>query len=94
METIVDHESKVKRGKNVNEYREAVRSLIETEVKSVIDNEMKMAAQELLDEQRNAIREMVEENRVAIREAVEEEKKAIRSRIEEMRRSILNLGLG
>ena len=94
METIVDHERELKSGKDVNEYREAVRSLIKSEVKNVIDEEMKMAAQELLDEQRNAIKEMVEEHRVAIREAVEEEKKAIRSRIEEMRKSILNLSLG
>ena len=97
METIVEHEEKTEYGKtdsNVAEYREAVRKLIETEVKNVIDEEMKKAAQELLDEQRNAIRQMVEEHKIAIRQAVEEEKKAIRQRVEELRKSILKLGLG
>lgn len=76
-----------------DDYREAVRQLIEGEVKSVIDEEMRNAAQELLEEQRKAIRHMVEEQRRAIREAVEEEKKAIWQRVEELRKSIVKLGL-
>ncbi len=97
METTVDQGKEVKYGEtgtNVTEYREAVRKLIETEVRSVIDEDLRKAAQELLEEQRKAIREMVEEHRVAIREAVEEEKKAIRTRIEELKKSMLKLGLG
>ena len=94
METTVGHEKEVKFGKNVDEYREAVRNLIETEVKNVIDEEMRKAAQELLDEQRKAIRQMVEEHRTAIREAVEEEKKAIWARVDDLKKSILKLGLG
>jgi ATP-dependent Zn protease len=97
METTVDHEREVeydKVGGNANEYREAVRKLIETEVRNTIDEEMKKAAQELLDEQRKAIRQMVEEYKVAIREAVEDEKKAIWTRVEELKKSILKLGLG
>ncbi len=80
--------------KDVREYRDAVKKLIETEVKNTIDEEMKKAAQELLDEQRKAIRQIVEEHKLAIREAVEEEKKSIWARAEEMRKSLLKLGLG
>ncbi len=97
METTVGQGRETERGKtgnNVNEYREAVRRLIESEVKNVIDEEMRKAAQELLEEQRKAIRQMVEEHRMAIREAVEEEKKAIQARVEELKQSILKLGLG
>ena len=94
METTVEQGQDVSYGKDVGEYREAVKKLIEAEVKNVIDEEMKKAAQELLEEQRRAIREMVEEHRLAIREAVEEEKKAIGSRVEELRKSILGLSLG
>jgi ATP-dependent Zn protease len=97
METTVGQEREVKYGETggkAGEYREAVKKLIETEVKNVIDEEMRKAAQELLDEQRRAIRQMVEEHRIAIREAVEEEKKAIWTRVEELKKSILKLGLG
>jgi ATP-dependent Zn protease len=79
---------------NVDEYRDAVKKLIETEVKDAIDEELRKAAQELLEEQRKAIRQMVEEHRLAIKEAVEEEKKAIWTRVEELRKSILKLGIG
>ena len=94
METTVGEEKEVKLTGNVDEYRKGVMNLIEAEVRNVIDEEMKKAAQELLDEQRKAIRQIVEEHRVAIREAVEEEKKAIRTRVEELRKSIFKLGLG
>ena len=97
METTVGHETEVEYGKvgsNVNEYREAVRKLIETEVRNTIDEEMRKAAQELLDEQRKAIRQMVEEYKVAIREAVEDEKKVIWTRVEKLKKSILKLGIG
>ena len=96
METTVGHEKEVehdKMGTNVNEYREAVKKLIETEVRNTIEEEMRKAAQELLDEQRKAIKQMVEEHKVAIREAVEDEKKAIWTRVEELKKSILKLGL-
>ena len=96
METRVDQETGAelsKAGTDVAEYREAVKKLIETEVKDAIDEELRNAAQELLEEQRKAIRQMVEEHRLAIKEAVEEEKKAIWTRVEELRRSILKLGI-
>ncbi len=97
METTVGQEKEVehdKVGTNVNEYREAVKKLIETEVRNTIEEEMRKAAQELLDEQRKAIKQMVEEHKVAIKEAVEDEKKAIWARVEELKKSILKLGLG
>ena len=97
METTVGHARKdehEKMGNEANEYREAVRKVIETEVRNALDEEMRKAAQELLDEQRKAIRQLVEEQRLAIREAVEEERKAIWTRVEELRKAILKLGLG
>ncbi len=94
METTVDPGKVVKVDTDVDEYRDAVKKLIEKEVKNVIDEEMRKAAQELLEEQRKAIRQMVEEHRTAIRQAVEEEKKAIWTRVEELKKSMLKLGLG
>jgi hypothetical protein len=73
--------------------REAVKSLIETELRNVVDEEMRKAAQELLEEQRKAIKQMVDEQKKVIWEAVEEEKKAIWSRVEELRQSISKIGL-
>jgi len=73
--------------------RDAVRKLIEAEIRNVVDEEMRKAAQELMEEQRRAIRQMVEEQKAVIREAVEEEKKAIWTRVEEMRQSISKIGL-
>ena len=96
METTVDHAREAEHGKmgnNVSEYRQAVRKVIETEVRNLIDEEMRKAAQELVDEQRKAIRQLVEEYKLAIREVVEEERKAIWIRLEELRKSILKLGL-
>lgn len=96
MEAKVGQGKEIKLGRSgdeVDEYREAVKKLIETEVKDAIDEELRKAAQELLEEQRKAIRQMVEEHRLAIKEAVEEEKKAIWTRVEELRRSILKLGI-
>jgi polyhydroxyalkanoate synthesis regulator phasin len=91
-------ETKIGYGKEgaqtADEYRKAVKKLIQTEVSSIIDEEMRKAAQELLEEQRKAIRQVVEEHRQAIHQAVEEEKKAIWGRLEELRRSIMKLGLG
>ena len=80
-------------GDSTDAQRDAVRKLIEAEIRSVVDEEMRKAAQELLEEQRMAIRQMVEEQRKIIREAVEEEKKAIWARGEEMRQSISRIGL-
>lgn len=94
METTVDQGKEVESGHSADEYREAVKKLINAEVRSLIDEELRRAAQELLEEQRMAIKQMVEEHRSVIREVVEEEKKEIRGRVEELKKSILKLGLG
>ncbi len=73
--------------------RNAVKKLIETEIRSVVDEELRKAAEELMEEQRRAIRQMVEEQKKVIREVVEEEKKAIWMRVEELRQSISKIGL-
>jgi hypothetical protein len=92
METKISH-TKEENGATA-EYREAVKRLIETEVGSIVDEEIRKAARELVEEQRKAIREAVEEHKLVIRQVVEEEKKAIWSRLEELRRSIIRLGMG
>jgi hypothetical protein len=79
---------------NGNEHREAVREVIETEVRNLINEEMRKAAQDLADEQKKAIRQIVEEQKIAINAVVEEEKKAIWTRLEELRKSIVKIGLG
>lgn len=76
------------------EYREEVRRLIETEVKLLVEEEIRKACQEILDEQKKAIHQLVEENRAVIRLVVEEEKKSIWSRLEELRRRTLNVTRG
>jgi TRAP-type C4-dicarboxylate transport system substrate-binding protein len=93
METTVNNENLVQLNGNADEYRKGVMELIESEVRIVIDEEMKKAAQELLEEQRKAIKQIVDEHRAVIREVVEQEKKAAWSRAEELRKSILKLGL-
>ena len=64
METTVGQGKEVKFGGNVDEYRKGVRNLIEAEVKNVIDEEMRKAAQDLMEEQRRAIRQTVEEQKI------------------------------
>ncbi len=81
-------------GSSRDDYRAAVQNLIQKEVGSMIDEEIRAAAHELVEEQRKAIREAVEEHKLVIRQVVEEEKVAIRARVEELRRSIIRLGMG
>ena len=96
METIAKsgtEAEQVRESNSMEAQREAVRRLIEVEIRSVVDEELRKAAQELLEEQRKAISQMVEEQRMVIREVVEEEKKAIWSRVEDLRQSISRIGL-
>lgn len=78
---------------SVDDYREAIKKLIDTEVKNALDEELRKAAQELVEEQRKAIQQLVEEHKMAIREVVAEEKKAIWARADELKKSILKMGL-
>ena len=78
---------------SADEYRTAVKNLIDKELGDIVDEEIRKAALELIEEQRKAIREMVDEHKLIIRQVVEEEKAAIRARVEELRRSITRLGL-
>ena len=96
METMAEPEREVsyeKEGNKLNDHRDAVRKLIQEEMQIVVDEEMRKAAEELLEEQRKAIRHVVEEQRQVIRQVVEEEKKAVWARVEELRKSISKLGL-
>ncbi len=69
-------------GSDIDEYREAIRKLIDTEVKNALDEEIRNATKELIEEHRKAIKQIVEEHKLVIREVVEEEKKAIGARAE------------
>jgi len=77
-----------------DDYRTAVKQMIETEVGAIIQEEIRKAARELADEQKRAIREAIDQHRQIIREVVEEEKLTIHSKVEELRRSITSLGMG
>jgi hypothetical protein len=46
----------VRTNTTVNEYRDAMKKMIEREVGNIVDEEMRKAALELLEEQRKAIR--------------------------------------
>jgi len=84
----------LRREQEKDDYRASVRKLIEKEAEPIVEEEIRKAAQELIEEQRLAIKEAVDQHRVLVREVVEEEKLAIRSRVEELRRSIMTLGMG
>lgn len=75
------------------DYREAVRKIIDNEVKKAVDLEIQQAAQEWIEEHKKATHQIVEDYRAAIREIVLEEKEAIQARAEQLKRSILQLGL-
>lgn len=64
----------------LEEDREAVKKLINAQIKNALDEDVKKAVLELQEEQRAAIRQIIENQRSAIREVVEEEKKAIWAR--------------
>ncbi len=96
METISDHRRNTKEVKAVadmDDYRESIRKLIDAEVRNALDDEMRKAAQELMEEQKKAVRQLIEEQKSAIRQVVEEEKKAIWEKAESLRKSMLKLGL-
>jgi hypothetical protein len=92
-------DNRIHRGKestlsSTDEYRASVKNLIQTEVGSIIDEEIRLAARELVEEQRKAIREAVEEHKLIIRQVVEEEKRKMRTKIDDLQRSIIKLGIG
>ena len=74
--------------------RASVGRLMETEFGNMINDEIKAAATELVEEQRLAIREAVEEHKRVIRDILEQEKLSIRAKKEELRESIIRRGMG
>lgn len=68
-----------------DDHRVAVKEMIEREVRNIIQEQIRSAAQELLEEQRKAIREAVEQHRLLIKEALEEVKASMRGRVEDVR---------
>ena len=85
--------SQEKESNSAEAKKKAVKELIEAEIRGIIDEEMRKAAEELMEEQRRLIRQMVEEQKKLIREVVEEEKRSIFERVEELRQSISKIGL-
>jgi hypothetical protein len=72
--------------------KQKIRRLIENDIRSDIDIEIRQAADELLMVRREAIKEVVEEQRKAVKEIVKEEKKAVWTRLDDIRDSISNYG--
>jgi hypothetical protein len=73
------------------DFRDSVWKLLEQEVGDILSEEMKRAAQELLDEQKKMIRQLVEENKTIIRQIIAEEKQAAWSKLGELKRQILTI---
>jgi hypothetical protein len=94
MDAKVDRKKDIKTGSadiRQDEYRENVRRMMQDEVRNIIDDEMRKAIQELLEEQRNAIKLISNEQKAVIRQIVEEEKKLIWERSEMLAQSSLKL---
>jgi len=85
-------ENLIKQNPDMEEYREAVKKLINAEVKNVLDDEIKKAAQELIDEQKKAVRQVLDEHKAVIQQIMEEERKSIWEKAESLRKSILKSG--
>ena len=77
----------------MDDYREAIRKLIEDDIRNDVEEEMRKAADELLAARRQAIKQVLEEQGKVVREVVEEEKKAVWARLEDLRDSISNYSL-
>ena len=75
-----------------DECRTTAKLLSETELGWIINEEIRAAAMELVEEQRRVIRKAVEEHKRIIREVVEEEKLSIRAKVGDIRQSIFRLG--
>jgi len=82
-----------KTGNETDEYRETIRRLISSEMKNAIDEDIRNATKEILEEQRKAVRQIVEEHRQIVKQVVEDEKKAVWDRAKELRKAILKLGI-
>jgi uncharacterized membrane protein len=75
------------------EYREAIRKQVNSEIKKIFDLEIQKASEELAEENKKAIRQVVEEYRTTIHQVVEEEKKKIWEKAESLKKSMLNIDL-
>jgi hypothetical protein len=96
MEVKVSSASQVKAGpvgNDIDQYREAVRKLINSEVKKTLEEEVQKAALEILEDQKKAIREILDEHKRAIQQVVEEEKKDVWEKAEALMQSIVKMGL-
>jgi hypothetical protein len=78
----------------MNDYRASVKRMIQTEVGTMIDEEIKKAALQLIEEQRTVVREAIEEHKLVIRQVVEEERQVLRGRVEGISRAAIRLGSG
>ncbi len=85
---------KVPPAPSADDYRASARSVIEEELRAIINEEIKTAARELAEEQKAAIRAAIEEQKRIIQEVLEQEKLAIRAQKEDVRRSVISLGMG
>ena len=75
------------------EERVTIGNTIDDEIKAMIEDEIKIAAHELVEEQKMVIRAAVEENKKIIREVLEQEIAAIRMKEDHIRESLLSYRL-
>ena len=77
----------------MDDYREAIKKMVEDNIRKDVEEELRKAADELLAARNQAIKQVLDEQRAAIRLVVEEEKKAIWARLEDLRDSLFNYSL-
>jgi hypothetical protein len=77
----------------VGDYQEAMRKLIEDDIRNDVEEEMRKAADELLAARRQAIREVLEEQRQAIKQVIEEQRQVVWAGLEDLRDTISNYSL-
>ena len=74
----------------MDDYREAIRKLIEDYIRDDVEEEMRKAEDELLAARRQAIKQVLEEQRQAIKHVVEEQRQVVWAGLEDLRDSISN----
>lgn len=75
------------------EDRATISNTIDEEIKAMIEEEIRNAAHELVEEQKMVIRAAVEENKKIIREVLEQEILTLRTKEDHIRQSLLNYRL-
>jgi hypothetical protein len=85
-----DRDEANKEDKNDSADRASIKGVLEREMSAIMNDEIKGAAQELVEAQRKEIRFVVEACKQVIAEVLEEEKKSINEKKETIRKIIIS----